>query len=174
MVAEPVSPDTAERLVEHAFAAAPDLPGVRFACVNALVEVAFRRGDRRQVELFVDRLTPLAEPDDERTAGWVALFRALLARVPDEIPAELAAPSLVSGSPLCPVQDWLRGQLLLLRLGDPAAAEPIARRAMSHAAPNLSVLFRCQLIESRGCADGSTRPMICSRACSPGSTRPRC
>src|SRR3954453_12551217 len=45
MVAEPVSPETAEHLVERAFAAAPDLPVVRSACVNALVEVAFRRGD---------------------------------------------------------------------------------------------------------------------------------
>jgi LuxR family maltose regulon positive regulatory protein len=148
MVAEPVSPGTAERLLERAFAAAPDVAAVRFACLNALVEVAFRRGDRRQMRLFVDRLTGAAGADSERTAGWIALFRGLLARSPEEVRAELASASLVSGAPLSPVQDWLRTHMLLLRLGDPVAAEPIARRAMSHAAPNLSVLFRCQLIES--------------------------
>ena len=148
MVAEPVSPETAERLLERAFAAAPDVAAVRFACLNALVEVAFRRGDRRQMRRFVERLTGAAGADSERTAGWIALFRGLLAHSPDEVRAELAAPSLVSGSRLSPVQDWLRTHMLLLRLGDPVAAEPIARRAMSHAAPNLSVLFRCQLIES--------------------------
>ena len=148
MVAEPVSPETAERLLERAFAAAPDEAAVRFACLNALVEVAFRRGDRRQMRRFVERLTDAAGADSERTAGWIALFRGLLAHSPDEVRAELAAPSLVSGSRLSPVQDWLRTHMLLLRLGDPVAAEPIARRAMSHAAPNLSVLFRCQLIES--------------------------
>jgi DNA-binding SARP family transcriptional activator len=148
MVAEPVSPDTAERLLERAYAAAPDQVAVRLACLNALVEVAFRRGDRRQMEQFVERLTRVAGAESERTAGWIALFRALLARSPEEVRAELAAPALVSGTPLSPVQDWLRAHLLLLALGDPAAADPVARRGMSHAAPNLSVLFRCQVGES--------------------------
>jgi ATP/maltotriose-dependent transcriptional regulator MalT len=148
MIAEPTSPDTAEQLLERAFAEAPEVAPVRFACLNALVEVAFRRTDRRQMERFLDRLTDLAASGHERAAGWIALFRGLLARTPAEVRAELAAPALVSGAALSPVQEWLRAHLLLLKLGDPAAAEPIARRAAAHAAPNLAVLFRCQLVES--------------------------
>jgi LuxR family maltose regulon positive regulatory protein len=148
MVAEPNSPDTAHQLLERAFAAAPHAADVAFACLNALVEVAFRRSDRREMKLFIERLIDLAAHGHERAAGWIALFRALLARSGAEVRAELAAPGLVSGAPLSPVQEWLRAHLLLLKLGDPEAAEPVARRAMAHTVPNLAVQFRCQVIES--------------------------
>jgi LuxR family maltose regulon positive regulatory protein len=148
MVAEPTNPDAAEELLERSFAAAPHAAEVSFACLNSLVELAFRRTDRRQMKLFIDRLAELAASGHERAAGWIALFRALLARSPAEVRAELAAPGLVSGKPLNPVQDWLRAHLLLLKLGEPAAAESVARGAMVNAVPNLAVLVRCQLIES--------------------------
>lgn len=158
MIAEPTSPDTAEELLERAFALAPEVAPVRFACLNALVEVAFRRTDRQQMTLFLQRLTDLAASGHERAAGWIALFRGLLARTPAEVRTELAAPALVSEAALSPVQEWLRAHLLMLKLGDPAAAEPVARRAVAHAVPNLAVLFRSQLVESlrlRGHLDGA-------------------
>jgi DNA-binding SARP family transcriptional activator len=148
MVAEPASPEAAERLLERAFAAAPHAADVGFACLNALVEVAFRRSDRRQMQQFIERLTELAAHGSERAQGWIALFSALLARSAAEVRAELATPGLVSVAPLSPVQEWLRAHLLLLKLGDPVAAEAVARRAMAHAVPNLAVLFCCQVVES--------------------------
>ena len=148
MVAEPINPDAAEQLLERAFAAAPHAAEVSFACLNSLVEVAFRRSDRRQMQHFIDRLTDLSAHGSDRAAGWIALFRALLARSPAEVRAELAEPGLVSGEPLSPVQEWLRAHLLLLKLGEPAAAEEVVRTAIAHAGPNLAVLFRCQLVES--------------------------
>ncbi|MGK5169315.1 BTAD domain-containing putative transcriptional regulator [Geodermatophilus sp. CPCC 205761] len=160
MVAEPTNPDAAEQLLERAFAAAPHAAEVGFACLNALVEVAFRRSDRRQMKLFIERLTELAAHGHERAEGWIALFRALLARSAAEVRAELAAPGLVSGAPLSPVQEWLRAHLLLLKLGEPEAAEAVARRAMGSAVPNLAVLFCCQVVESlrlRGRLDEAAR-----------------
>jgi LuxR family maltose regulon positive regulatory protein len=148
MVAEPTNPDAAEQLLERAFAGAPHAADVSFACLNSLVEVAFRRSDRRQMKQFMDRLTHLAADGSDRAAGWVALFRGLLARHPAEVRAELAEPGLVSGGPLSPVQDWLRAHLLLCKLGEPVAAEQVARAAMDSAVPNLAVLVRCQVIES--------------------------
>ncbi|MEX5716943.1 BTAD domain-containing putative transcriptional regulator [Geodermatophilus maliterrae] len=148
MVAEPTNPDAAERLLERASAAAPHAAEVGFACLNALVEVAFRRSDRAQMKRFIERLTALAASGSERAEGWIALFRALLARSADEVRAHLAHPGLVSGAPLSPVQEWLRAHLLLLKLGEPEAAEAVARRAMAHAVPNLAVLSCCQVVES--------------------------
>ncbi|MGY1709824.1 BTAD domain-containing putative transcriptional regulator [Geodermatophilus sp. SYSU D00758] len=148
MVAEPSSPEAAELLLERASAAAPHGSPVAFACLNGLVEVAFRRADRRRMTVFVERLAEQAASGSDRAAGWVALFRALLARDPGEVRAQLAAPGLLAGAPLSPVQDWLRAHLLLLALGEPAEAEAIARRAMASAGSNLAVLFRCQVVES--------------------------
>ncbi len=160
MVAEPTSPDAAEQLLERAFAAAPHAAEVGFACLNGLVEVAFRRSDRRRMKRLIERLTELAPSGSERAEGWIALFRALLARSPAEVRAELAAPGLVSGAPLSPVQEWLRAHLLLNKLGEPEAAEAVARRAMTHAVPNLAVLSCCQVVEAlrlRGRLDEAER-----------------
>ncbi|MDP9390916.1 MAG: hypothetical protein M3P89_05935, partial [Actinomycetota bacterium] len=148
MIAEPASPDTAEELLERAFALAPEVAPVRFACLNALVEVAFRRTDRQQMTLFLQRLTDLAASGHKRAAGWIALFRGLLARTPAEVRAELAAPALVSEAALSPVQEWLRAHLLMLKLGDPAAAEPGRPPGRGARGPNLAVLFRSQLVGS--------------------------
>jgi LuxR family transcriptional regulator, maltose regulon positive regulatory protein len=148
MVAEPTSLGSAEALLERAFALAPDVAPVRFACLNALVEVGLRRADRRLMQQHIERLTGLAARGHERAAGWIALFRGLLARTPAEVRAELATPALVAGTALSPVQEWLRAHLMLHKLGDPAAAEHVARRAMASAGPNMAVLFRSQLVES--------------------------
>ncbi len=97
MVVEPTNPDAAEQLLERAFGAAPHAAEVSLACLNSLVEVAFRRSDRRQMKHFIARLTDLAAQGHDRAAGWIALLRALLARTPAEVRAELATPGLVSG-----------------------------------------------------------------------------
>src|ERR671916_2758160 len=137
MVAEPTSLGSAEALLERAFALAPDVAPVRFACLNALVEVGLRRSDRREMELHIERLTELAARGHERAAGWLPLFRGLLAHTPAEVRAELATPALVAGTALSPVQQWLRAHLMLLKLGDPAGAERVARQALASAGPNM-------------------------------------
>ncbi|MDP9428463.1 MAG: transcriptional regulator, partial [Actinomycetota bacterium] len=148
MVAEPTNLAAAEELLERAFRLAPDLAPVQFACLNALVEVGLRRADRRQMKVHIERLTELAARGHERAAGWIALFRGLLVRTPAEVRAELATPALVAGTELSPVQEWLRAHLMLHKLGDAEAAERIARRALTHAVPNMAVITRSQVMES--------------------------
>ena len=148
MVAEPTSLASAEALLERAFALAPEDAPVRAACLNALVEVGLRRADRRLMKVHIERLTELADRGHERAAGWIALFRGLLARTPAEVRADLAAPALVAGTALSPVQDWLRAHLMLNKLGDADGADRVARRALAHAVPNMAVNFRGQLLES--------------------------
>jgi LuxR family transcriptional regulator, maltose regulon positive regulatory protein len=147
-VVEPRSPATAETLLQRAFAAAPDSAAVRHACLNGLVEVAFRQFDRPRMQGFIDRLTQAAEPGHSQALRWSALFHALIARTPEEVRAMLAAPSLLSGSPLSPVQEWLHTHVVLHKLGDPEAAEPLARRALAHAPPNMQPVSRYELMES--------------------------
>jgi DNA-binding SARP family transcriptional activator len=148
MVAAPSSPDTAEQLLERALEAAPEHASLRQACLNALVEVAFRRNDWRRMRQAVERLASFAAQGHPGALSWIALFRALLAGTPDRVRAELAAPSLVSGPPLSPVQDWLHTHAVLHQLGDPAAAEPLARRALDRATPNMTPLSRYELMEA--------------------------
>jgi LuxR family maltose regulon positive regulatory protein len=148
MVAEPSSPDVAEQLLERALEAAPEHAPLQQACLNALVEVAFRRNDWRRMQQAVERLASFAAQGHPRALSWIALFRALLASSPHRVRAELAAPSLVSGPPLSPVQDWLYTHAVLHQLGDPAAAEPLARRALDRATPNMAPQSRYELMET--------------------------
>src|SRR3712207_4954212 len=148
MVAEPISPDAAEQILERAFALAPDTAPVRVACLNALLEVAFRRSDLTRMRRVIERLTDLAAHGHERAESWIPLFRGLLARTPGEVRAQLASPALVAGPALSPVQEWLRGHLLLRSLGDAAAAESVARAALQQPAPNMLVQTQCLLLES--------------------------
>lgn len=160
MVVEPASPDTAEKMLEEAFAAAPPAAQVRYAALNALIQLAFWRGDRRQMKVLVARLNELAAHGHPAAPGWIALIQALLARPADRVRAELAVPSLASGAALNPVQDWLYAHLVLLKLGDPASAEPLARRSLAHNVSNMAAVSRCELIETfrlRGRLDEAER-----------------
>ncbi|HYX94155.1 MAG TPA: BTAD domain-containing putative transcriptional regulator, partial [Geodermatophilus sp.] len=148
MVVEPTSPDAAGQILERALAVAPDVAPVRLACLNALLEVAFRRSDGLRMRRVIDRLDELAAHGHERAASWIPLFRGLLARTPGEVRTELASPGLVAGTALSPVQEWLRGHLLLRSLGDAAAAESVARAALAEPASNLLVQTRCLLLDS--------------------------
>jgi LuxR family maltose regulon positive regulatory protein len=148
MVAEPTSPDTAGQILEHALTLAPEAAPVRVACLNALLEVAFRRSNGRGMRRVIERLTDLAAHGHERAATWIPLFRGLLAHSPGEVRAELASPALVAGTALSPVQEWLRGHLLLRSLGDAAAAESVARAALQRPVPNMLVQTQCLLLES--------------------------
>ena len=53
MVAEPISPGAAEELAGQALTGARAAPGVRYACVNALVQLAFWRNDRQRMEFLL-------------------------------------------------------------------------------------------------------------------------
>lgn len=148
MVVEPASPGAAEQLLEDAFAAAPDLAHVRYACLNALVLLAFWRADAQQMKHYVERLQQLADRGHTEAPTLLALLRALLTSDTEQIRAELTAPGLVSGAPLSPVQDWLHAHIVLRRLGDPVRAEPLARRALAHGVPTMQAQCRCELLES--------------------------
>jgi DNA-binding SARP family transcriptional activator len=160
MVVEPSNPGAAEEFLEQALAAAPAASAVRYACLNALVLLAFWRSDRAQMKLLVQRLEELARAGHAQAPSLTALLRALLAADPAQVREELAVPSLASGAPLSPWQDWLHAHIVLLRLGDPEAAEPLARRSLSHAIPTMQAVSRCELMESfrmRGRLDEAER-----------------
>jgi LuxR family transcriptional regulator, maltose regulon positive regulatory protein len=163
MVAEPVSPSAATNLLERALAAAEDVGGdesgdaatraldptaVRYACVNALVLLAFWRSDRPRIKRLLNELADLARRGHTDAPAWVALLTALLARRPEDVRAALAAPRLVSGLPLNAVLDWLHAHILLLKLGDAENAEVLARRALEHKVSTMQAVSRAALMES--------------------------
>jgi DNA-binding SARP family transcriptional activator len=147
MVVEPASPGEAEQLLEQAITAAPG-PAMRYACLNALILLAFWRHDRRQMTVLVERLEQLAREGHADAPALIALVRAVLAPDAEHVRAELAVPGLAAGVPLSPVADWLYTHIVLLKLGDPAGAEPLARRTLSHAGPAMQAVSRTELLES--------------------------
>ncbi|MGY1640550.1 BTAD domain-containing putative transcriptional regulator [Geodermatophilus sp. SYSU D00703] len=160
MVAEPTSPGAAEELLGQALTSAQAAPGVRYACLNALVQLAFWRNDRERMEFLLQELEDLAREGHPGAPAFVALVRGVLARSTDEVRAALAVPGLLSGTPLNPVQDWLHAHLVLLRLGDAATGEVLARRSLSHSATTMHGVSRCLLLESfrlRGRLDEAER-----------------
>ncbi|MCW2569816.1 MAG: transcriptional activator domain protein [Mycobacterium sp.] len=148
MVVEPASPGGAEDLLNRALTAAPDGTAVRRACLNAQFLLAFWRADRHEMTDLVRRMEEPDRGDRAEAPAVTALLRAVLAPDPAQVRTELAERSIVSGGPVSPVADWLHAHIVLLRLGDPAGAEPLARRALSYAvttmqAQSLSVLLEC-------------------------------
>lgn len=148
MVAEPISPDLAVQRLAQALVAAPDTVPVRYACLNALVQLAFWRSDRRQMKQLAESLAEFADDGLPEASAWTALLAALLARSAPEVRQALAAPSLVSGVPLNPVQDWLHAHVVLLKLGDAAAAEQLALRSLAHGISTMRAVSRSALMES--------------------------
>jgi LuxR family maltose regulon positive regulatory protein len=148
MVVEPSSPSGAEQLLDRAFTAAPGGTAVRWACLNAQLLLAFWRSDRSEMTDLVRRMEELALADRPEAAAVIALLRALLAPDPEQVRAELAEPGIVSGMPLSPVADWLHAHIVLLKLGDPEGADPLARRALAHAVPTMQAQSRSVLLES--------------------------
>jgi ATP/maltotriose-dependent transcriptional regulator MalT len=148
MVAEPTSPRAAEELLVQALTGAREAPGLRFACLNALVQLAFWGNDRRRMEFLLQQLEELAREGHTGAPAFVALVRGVLARSTDEVRSALAVPSLMSRTALNPVTDWLHAQLVLLKLGDAATGEVLARRSLSHAATTMHGVARCLLLES--------------------------
>ena len=148
MVVESISPGRAEQLLHHAIDAAAGRAEVRYACLNALLLLAFWRSDRRQMMVLLERLEELAREGHAEAPALVALLRALLARDPERVRAELAVPAMLSATPLSPMAHWLHAHIVLLKLGDPVAAEPLARLALARPVPTLRAASRCQLLES--------------------------
>ena len=160
MAVEPANPDLAERLLEEAITAAHHRAAVRYACLNALLLLAFWRSDRKQMMILVERLEDLASEGHSEAPALIALVRALLARDAEQVRAELAVPAMLPGAPLSPMAHWLHAHIVLLKLGDPEGAEPLARRGLCHAVPTLRAASRCQLLESfrlRGRLDEADR-----------------
>jgi DNA-binding SARP family transcriptional activator len=157
MVAQPTSPGAAEELLGRALAGAQDAPGVRYACLNALIQLAFWRNDPCRMGRLAEEL---AREEHPGAPAFVALVRGILARSTHEVRSALAVPGLVSGTALNPVHDWLHAQLVLLRLGDAATGEVLARRSLSHSATTVHGISRCLLLESfrlRGRLDEAER-----------------
>src|SRR5918997_1458584 len=112
MVAEPTSPGAAEEFLARALAGEEAVDGVRYACLNALVQLAFWRNDRRRLEALLQELGELARDGYPGASAIVALLRGVLAHSTDEVRSALAVPSLMSRAPLNPVQEWLHAQLV--------------------------------------------------------------
>src|SRR3954453_10089229 len=148
MVAEPTGPTAAEALLDQAHAGAGGDPGVRYACLNALVQLAFWRNDRRRMEGLLQELQDLAREGPPGASAIVALLRGVLAHSGDEVRSALSVPSLVSRTALNPVLEWLHAQLVLLKLGDASTGEVLARRSLSHPATTMHGVARCLLLES--------------------------
>ncbi|WP_448639733.1 BTAD domain-containing putative transcriptional regulator [Geodermatophilus sp. URMC 63] len=161
MATEPTSPGAAEELLVQALAGAHGAQDLRYACLNALVQLAFWGGDRRRMQFLLQQLEELAEEGHPGAPAFVALIRGGEARSTDEVRAALATPSLVSRTALNhPVQHWLHAHLVLLRLGDASTGEVLARRALSHPATTMHGVSRCLLLESfrlRGRLDEAER-----------------
>ncbi len=148
MVAEPTHPHSAEHLLEQALDVAPDGSAVRYACLNALIQLAFWRSDRGKMKFLWAQLTDFAADGHPEALGWVALLTALLEPRPERVREALAAPALLSHQALNPVQDWLHAHIVLLKLGDPERAEPLARRALAHETPTMVAVSRSALADS--------------------------
>src|SRR3954453_10032334 len=99
MVAEPTGPTAAEALLDQAHAGAHGVPDLRYACLNALVQLAFWGKDRRRMQFLLRELQDLAREGPPGASAIVALLRGVLARSIDEVRSALAAPSLMSRTP---------------------------------------------------------------------------
>jgi LuxR family maltose regulon positive regulatory protein len=148
MAAEPANPGAAEEFLVQALEGAQEAPGVRYACLNALVHLAFWGNDRRRMEFLLQELEELAREGHPGASAFVALLQGVLAHSVDEVRSALAAPGLSTRTPPNPVQDWLHAHLVLLRLGDAATGEVFARRSLSHPATPVHGISRCLLLES--------------------------
>lgn len=148
MVVEPTNPAAGEELLARALADDTTLPAVRFACINAMFLIAFWRSDRQRMVSLLGGLEELHADGHADAEPLVALLRALLSVQVDQVRAELAVPSLANESALSPVADWLLTHMVLLKLGDPARAEPLARHTMNRGMPTLKAVARCELIEA--------------------------
>lgn len=148
MVAEPTRPLVAEQLLERALEDTADAPEVAYACLNALVQLAFWRGDRGQMKALAGRLADLGERGHPEARGWIALLTALLEPSVTAVRAALSSPTLVSGAPLNPVQDWLHAHIVLSKVGDAAAGEVLARRSLAHEVTTMQAVSRAALLES--------------------------
>ena len=152
MAAEPTSPGVAEELLVQALAGAHGNPDLRYACLNAFVQLAFWVKDRRRMQFLLQELEELAAEGHSGAPAFVALVRGGEARTTEEVRAALANPSLMSRTALKsvqhPVQLWLHAHLVLLRLGDAATGELLARRSLSHPATTMHGVSRCLLLES--------------------------
>src|SRR3712207_1605936 len=160
MATEPTSPRAAEELLVRALAGAQEAPDVRYACLTALVQLAFWDNDRPRMEFLLQELEELAPEEHPGAPAFVALLRGVLARSTDEIRSALAAPSLMARTPSHPMRHWLHAYLVLLRLGDASTGEVLARRALSHPATTIHGISRSLLVESfrlRGRLDEAER-----------------
>ena len=148
MVEEPTDPGAAEQLLEAALDVAPAASAVRYACLNALVQLAFWRSDRDRMKWIVVQLRAFAEDGHPEAQGWVALLSAVLAPRAEDVRLQLAEPGLLTRLAHNPVQDWLHAHIVLSKLGDPARAEPLARRALAHEVTTMEAVSRSALAES--------------------------
>src|SRR5919107_1532962 len=148
MAAEPASPGAAEELLVQALAGADGDPDLRYACLNALIQLAFWGKDRRRMQFLLQELEELAAKGHPGAPAFVALVRGGGAGSTDEVRSALANPRPMSRTALDSVQHPRHQWLVLLRLGDAATGEGFARRSLSHPATPVHGISRCLLLES--------------------------
>ena len=96
-----------------------------------------------------------AEPVDEWMLAWLARSADLLVGQAPAVAAELLGRAVASSPPGPARQSWLASRLAdaLYRIGDRAAAEQVANRALEHASePDLVVDLHWTLAQCRGLA----------------------
>ncbi len=147
MVMEPSSPEAAERLLDEALAGDAG-PPVRYACLNAAIQLAFWRSDRAGMKRIAGRLTDLAREGHGGSRSWLVLLSALMQAEPAGVRTTLASPALVAGPPLNPVQDWLHAHVVLTKLGELTLGEALARRSLAHDVPTMRAVSRAAVMES--------------------------
>jgi LuxR family transcriptional regulator, maltose regulon positive regulatory protein len=147
MIAEPTDPVVAEKVLKQALEADP-VASVRYACLNALVQLAFWRADRDRMKWIVSQLHPFSEQGHPGARGWIALVNAVLEPRVSDVRAQLRDPSLLDPTTHNPVQDWLHAHVVLLKLGDPDRAESLALTALEHEVTTMEAVSRSALAES--------------------------
>lgn len=148
MIVEPADPAAAERLLTDALAAADDTPNLQYACINALVQVAFWRNDRDVMKGLVARLDVLVRNGFEEAAEWLLILTALLEPSIERARALLSAPSLSRTTGLNPVQQWLHAHVLLRKMGDAVRGEEVARRSLDDSSTTMRAVSRAALVEA--------------------------
>jgi DNA-binding SARP family transcriptional activator len=144
---EVFDPDRALDLLERAYRGADGIGDVALSAVQSMILIAFWRNDTRRLPELVDRLGRLAEgrPDE---GALHSVVRGLLTMDPGSVLELLHSTPAVNDPHLAPIVDWLRAQLLLLHVGDPAAAVRFATAALDRAEVTLRSSARAELVES--------------------------
>ncbi len=130
------------------FRAAGDVTG-EMACLVGLFHLAFWHNETAAMLPIISRWGELGRGGVSDALITAGLARAMLADRPQTAQEEFVRLDVRSASgPLSVLVDWLRANLLLLTLGEPARALAWARQSLPRAPATLRSSIRCELVEA--------------------------